>query len=61
MTSRLHFELFLQHVRGVLPDARPNQTVRDVLHNELPEDVGTVRLSHLKAALRQARADRPDE
>ncbi len=60
MTSRLHFELFMQHLRASAPAAGP-QFLLGLLRQEAHEDVGTVRLSHIEAAIKEARADRPGE
>lgn len=61
MTSRLHFELFMRHLRAVAPARGPKQSVPEGLRTEAREDVGTVRLSHIEAAIKEARADRSCE
>ena len=61
MTSRLHFELFMQELRTRASASSPRQPVFDGIRPEGNEDVGSVRLSRIEAAMRQTRADRAGE
>ena len=61
MTSRLHFELFMQELRSRASVSRPKQLAFDGMRPEGNEDVGSVRLSRIEAAMRETRADRADE
>ena len=61
MTSHLHFELFMQSLRARASQAEPRQLDLGGLRSDENEDVGTVRLSRIEAAMKEARADRADE
>lgn len=61
MTSRLHFELFMQELRMRASTSSPKQPAFDEMRPEGNEDVGSVRLSRIEAAMRETRADRADE
>lgn len=61
MTSRLHFELFMQDLRARGAVAVPKQLVLEGLRPEGQEDVGSVRLSQIEAAMKEARAGRTEE
>ncbi len=61
MTSRLHFELFMQSLRARASQADPKQLALKGMHSEENEDVGSVRLSQIEAAMKDTRADRADE
>ena len=61
MTSRLHFELFMQSLRIRASQADPKQLTLGGMRSEVNEDVGSVRLSRLEAAMKETRAHRVDE
>lgn len=61
MTSRLHFELFMQELRIRESASIPRQLAFDGMQPAGDEDVGSVRLSRIQAAMRETRADRADE
>jgi hypothetical protein len=61
MTSCLHFELFMQALRVRASQAGPKQFVVGSMRFEANEDVGSVRLSRIEAAMKETRADRADE
>jgi hypothetical protein len=61
MTSRLHFELFMQALRVRASQADPKQLALGGMRSEENEDVGSVRLSRIEAATKETRADRADE
>ena len=61
MTSRLHFELFMQHLRIRALEASPRQLSLDATSPEAREDVGCVRLAQIEAAMKETRADRTGE
>jgi hypothetical protein len=61
MTSRLHFELFLQQFRLRATEPAPRQFPLERTRADVNEDVGTVRLSQIEAAMKEARVDRTDE
>ncbi len=61
MTSHLHFELFMQALRVRASQAGPKQLALGDMHSEQSEDVGSVRLSRIEAAMKATRADRPDK
>lgn len=61
MTSRLHYELFMREMRERAGHDMPKQLALAGLHPEEQEDVGAVRLSHIEAAMKDARATRVDE
>jgi hypothetical protein len=61
MTSRLHFELFMQEMRVRALGAGPRQLPLTGIYLEDAEDVGSVRLSHIEAAMKETRVDRVDE
>lgn len=61
MTSRLHFELFMQSLRVRASQAGPKQLVLRGMRTVENEDVGSVRLSRIEAAMKDTRADRADE
>ena len=58
MTSRLHFELFMQELRIRGLEASPRQLPLERIRPEEKEDVGSVRLAHIEAAMKEKRADR---
>jgi hypothetical protein len=61
MTSRLHFELFIQEMRSraAVPGSKP--PVAAPIRVQTNEDVGSLRLSQIEAAMKETRADRADE
>ena len=61
MTSRLHFELFMQQLRTRTSESGPRQLPLEGMRTDGSEDVGAVRLSRIEAAMKEARADRTDE
>ena len=61
MTSRLHFELFMQELRIRALEASPRQLPLDATRPETREDVGSVRLAQIEAAMKETRADRTGE
>jgi hypothetical protein len=61
MTSRLHFELFMQELRVRASDSGPKQLALDGMRPEDTEDVGSVRLSQIEAAMKETRAVRLEE
>ena len=61
MTSRLHFELFMQALRARASRSGPTQLALGGMRSEQNEDVGLVRLSRIEAAMKEARADRAGE
>ena len=61
MTSRLHFELFMQDLRIRASRSGPKQPVLEAMRQADSEDVGSVRLSRIEAALKETRADRVEE
>ena len=61
MTSRLHFELFMQQLRTRASEFGPKQFPLAGMRTDGSEDVGTVRLSRIEAAMKETRADRADE
>ena len=61
MTSRLHFELFMQSLRFRASQADPIQLVLGGMRSDENEDVGSVRLSRIEAAMKETRANRVDE
>ena len=61
MTSRLHFELFMQELRVRASEAGPKQLALHGMRREGNEDVGSVRLSQIEAAMKETRADRAEE
>ena len=61
MTSRLHFELFMQELRVRASASGPRQLALAGMRPEESEDVGSVRLAQIEAAMKEARADRVDE
>jgi hypothetical protein len=61
MTSRLHFELFMQALRLRASQAGPIQLALGGMRSADDEDVGSVRLSRIEAAMKETRADRADE
>ena len=61
MTSRLHFELFMQSLRVRASHADPKQLVLAGMRSDENEDVGSVRLSRIEAAMKETRANRVDE
>jgi len=61
MTSRLHFELFMQELRLRAAESDPKQLVLKGLRADGDEDVGSVRLSQIEAAIKETRAGRSDE
>lgn len=61
MTSRLHFELFMQALRVRASQAGPKQLALGGMRSQENEDVGSVRLSRIEAAMKETRADRADE
>jgi hypothetical protein len=61
MTSRLHFELFMQGLRVRASASVPKQLALDGLRPDGNEDVGSVRLSQIESAMKETRAGRSDE
>ena len=61
MTSRLHFELFMQELRIRASESGPRQLPLEGRRQDGHEDVGSVRLSQIEAAMKETRADRTDE
>jgi hypothetical protein len=61
MTSRLHFELFMQSLRARASQADPRQLALGGMRSEENEDVGAVRLSRMEAAMKETRGHRVDE
>ena len=61
MTSRLHFELFMQSLRVRASQADPKLLAMEGMRYEENEDVGSVRLSRMEAAMKETRANRVDE
>ncbi|MBC8007499.1 MAG: hypothetical protein H7X76_05570 [Prolixibacteraceae bacterium] len=61
MTSRLHFELFMQQLRVRASKSGPKQLAFEAMRQAASEDVGSVRLSRIEAAMKETRADRADE
>ena len=61
MTSRLHFEMFMQKLRVRASATGPKQLVLEGLRPDGSEDVGSVRLSQIEAAMKETRAGRSDE
>ena len=62
MTSRLHFEFFMQAIRVRASQAAgPKQLALGGMHSAENEDVGSVRLSRIEAAMKETRADQADE
>jgi hypothetical protein len=61
MTSRLHFELFMQKMRTRASESGPRQLALEGMRPQGNEDVGLVRLSRIEAAMKETRADRADE
>ena len=61
MTSRLHFEWFMQALRVRTSQAGPKQLALRGMRSEQNEEVGSVRLSRIEAAMRETRADRANE
>ena len=61
MTSRLHFELFMQALRVRASQTGQKQLALGGMRSQENEDVGSVRLSRIEAAMKETRADRADE
>jgi hypothetical protein len=61
MTSRLHFELFMQGLRVRASATAPKQLALEGLRPDGNEDVGSVRLSQIESAMKETRAGRSDE
>ena len=61
MTSHLHFELFMQELRVRASESGPKQLALAGLRPDGKEDVGSVRLSQIEAAMKETRAGRSDE
>ena len=61
MTSRLHFELFMQELRVRASRSGPKQLAFEAMRQAGSEDVGSLRLSRIEAAMKETRADRVDE
>jgi hypothetical protein len=61
MTSRLHFELFMQSLRVRASQTDPRQLAPGGMRSGENEDVGSVRLSRIEAAMKETRANRVDE
>jgi hypothetical protein len=61
MTSRLHFELFMRDLRVRASESAPKQLALEGLRPDGNEDVGSVRLSQIEAAMKEKRAGRSDE
>jgi hypothetical protein len=61
MTSYLHFELFMRELRLRSAKTGPQQFPLQALQAEGHEDVGSLRLSRIEAAMKETRADRTHE
>jgi len=61
MTSRLHFELFMQELRVRASESKPRQLSLDGMRPDGNEDVGSVRLSQIESAMKETRAGRSDK
>jgi hypothetical protein len=61
MTSRLHFELFMQELRVRASESKPRQLPLDGMRPDGSEDVGSVRLSQMESAMKETRAGRSDK
>lgn len=61
MTSRLHFELFMQKLRTRAQKAAPEQLALDGLRVEPQLDVGSLRLLSIETAMKDARDGRSEE
>jgi len=61
MTSRLHFELFMQEMRIRAAVAASKLPFASAMRLPTNEDVGALRLSQIEAAMKETRADRADE
>jgi|GEM_PF-2429138 hypothetical protein len=61
MTSRLHFELFMQEMRIRAAAAASKLPVAAVMRLPTNEDVGSLRLSQIEAAMKETRANRANE
>ena len=61
MTSRLHFELFMQEMRIRAAVAASKLPVAAVMRLPTNEDVGSLRLSQIEAAMKETRANRANE
>lgn len=60
MTSRLHFELFMHALRVRASQVGPKQLALGGMRCAENEDVGSVRLSRIEAAMKATRADRTE-
>ena len=61
MTSYLHFELFMQQLRARSSRTGPQQLPLAGTQPEGHEDVGSLRLSRIEAAMKETRAERTDQ
>ena len=61
MTSRLHFEVFMQALRMRASQAGSRQLAPGGMRSEEDKDAGSVRLSLIEAAMKEKRADRAEE
>ncbi|MEO8156619.1 MAG: hypothetical protein ABI648_02400 [Betaproteobacteria bacterium] len=61
MTSQLHFELFMQALRVRASRSIPRQLALEGLRPDGNEDVGSVRLSQIEAAMKETRAGRSEK
>ncbi len=61
MTSRLHFELFMQELRVRASESKPKQLPLEGMRPDGSEDVGAVRLSQIESAMKETRAGRSDK
>ncbi len=61
MSSRLHFEVFIRELRVLASESGRKQLTLNGMRTEGDEDVGSVRLSQIEAAMKETRADRADE
>ena len=61
MSSRLHFELFMQELRVRAYESNPKQLALEGLLPDGTEDVGSVRLSQIESAMKETRAGRSDK
>lgn len=61
MTSQLHFELFMQALRVRAARSMPMQLALAGMRPDSIEDVGSVRLSQIEAAMKETRAGRSEK
>ncbi len=61
MIRSWHFELFMQALRVRSSQHGQEQPASEGIRTAENEDVGSVRLSRIEAAMKETRADRADE